>query len=159
VSAATPYPEPDGTATTGWSGSEASHDRAIEERDNGTASERQRRTMQEVCDLGVYGITVKDLRDITGWPHGQASSTLSVLHKEGRLERLKDRRDRCHIYVHPTDVRGRETQPHGRQKPDPLTEYERATLKDIEADLEHGFVPIRRKISVVTEALRRLADG
>lgn len=122
----TPYPEPDGASkTSGWSGSDTSHERALREDADGTTSRRQQRVMQLLGQYtwmgdhsrGLhYGLTVKEVREITGWHHGQASSALSVLHKEGKIARLKTRRDRCAVYVLPDHVSGRETAPHGREK-------------------------------------------
>jgi hypothetical protein len=111
--AALPYPEPDGTRTQGHSGSSTSRERAVREASSGTASARQKEALRYARLGGTYGLTVKELRDMTGWHHGQASSVLSVLHKEGKLERLTTRRDRCQVYVRPAYVMGRETVPHG----------------------------------------------
>ena len=108
----TPY-----AGTSGWSGSDTSRERAEREDSNGTTSERQSTALGYAQTFGSEGVTVKDLRDLTGWHHGQASSTLSVLHKEGLLARLSERRDRCAVYVVPDLVQGRETAPHGRKKP------------------------------------------
>lgn len=52
-------------------------------------------------ERGVYGLTVKELRDLTGWHHGMASSALSNLHREEFVVKLAERRDRCGIYVLP----------------------------------------------------------
>ena len=63
-------------------------------------------------------MTVAELRTVTGWHHGQASGVLSCLHKEEKIARLTESRDRCKCYVHPMYVNGRETEPHGRVKKD-----------------------------------------
>lgn len=96
-----PYPEDDGTHTAGWSGSETSHERALRERDSGELSKRLKRTLNIVRMSGVRGLTVKELRDDTGWHHGKASAALSVLHHDNLLLRLKESRDRCQVYVVP----------------------------------------------------------
>jgi DNA-binding MarR family transcriptional regulator len=135
----TPYPEPGGEGmSSGWSGSDTSHERALREDADGVTSRRQQRVMQllnQTSWLGNKavgrneGLTVKDLREITRWHHGQASSALSVLHKEGKIARLKARRDRCAIYVLPEQVNGREVAPHGREKgPVGLSQRERGAL-------------------------------
>jgi hypothetical protein len=65
---------------------------------------------------GVDGITVAELRDVTGWHHGKASAALSVLHKEGRLVRLQERRERCSVYVRPDYVAARAVSPYRRNR-------------------------------------------
>jgi hypothetical protein len=61
---------------------------------------------------GEKGITVAELRD-TNLHHGRISGALSVLHKEGRLARLAESRDKCRIYVLPQFVNDRRTEKHG----------------------------------------------
>lgn len=112
-----PYPEPGGeTYTSGHSGSDTSRERAEREDKAGITQRRQNETLAYVASFGIDGVTVVDLREITGWHHGQASSALSTLHKAGRLDRLKERRDRCAIYVHPDYTAGRETAPYKRNR-------------------------------------------
>ena len=100
----TPY-----AGTSGWKGSEASRDRALKEDSDGTTSKRQKETLVSLGEAGIRGLTWKDLSEITGWHHGQSSGCLSVLHLEGLVARLKERRNRCSIYVLPAFVNGRET--------------------------------------------------
>jgi hypothetical protein len=119
-----PYPEPDGTATSGHAGSDTSRERAVRERDEGITAKRQRYVLERLATVGDYGQTVKDLRDRTNWHHGQASATLSNLHKTGKIECLDDKRDRCHIYVLPENVEGRTTRPPGHVKGKPVEERE-----------------------------------
>jgi len=45
-----------------------------------------------VRDSGSRGITVAEVRRLTGWHHGQASGALSGLHLLGRVTRLTERR-------------------------------------------------------------------
>lgn len=130
----TPYPEPGGEgATSGWSGSETSHERAVEEDANGTTRERQVRTLRLLAARQGHGLTVKDLREATGWHHGQASSALSVLHKEGQIARLKERRDRCAIYTLHMYVGERETAEPGRNRGrvQPLNHTDDAVLRRV----------------------------
>lgn len=149
----TPY-----AGTSGWSGSETSRERAETEDADGTTSVRQTATMREVSEHGVYGVTVKELREITGWHHGRASAALSVLHKEGRLARLTDRRDRCAIYVTLDDVRGRETAAHRANKAtvSVLTAYEMAVLRSVRPVIEGGYPVSNREARVIFEALERV---
>ncbi len=106
-----PYEEADGTATAGWAGSDTSRERAVREATDGTASARQRYALDEITASRGEGMTWKDLADVTGWHHGQASGVLSVLHKTGALARLAVRRDKCLIYVHPLYVNDRPLSP------------------------------------------------
>jgi hypothetical protein len=81
----TPY-----AGTSGWSG-------------------RQNVTLRLINASKTYGMTWKELADETGWHHGQASGVLSVLHKEGLIERLTERRGKCAVYIGLNSVNGRKT--------------------------------------------------
>ena len=95
--------------TSGWKGSDASRDRVIEDDADGTTSKRQKETLVSLGAAGIRGLTWKELGEIYGWHAGQSSGCLSVLHLEGMVARLKERRNRCSIYVLPAFVNGRET--------------------------------------------------
>jgi hypothetical protein len=99
----TPY-----AGTSGWRGSEASRDRAFIDDANGTTSLRQRVALKRVWDQEFRGLTWKELSEIENIHAGQSSGVLSVLHKEGLIVRLADRRNRCSIYVAPSFTQGRE---------------------------------------------------
>jgi len=94
--------------TSGHSGSAASAERARRDDRDGTTTRRQRQVIDHLARQAVYGATWKDLAAWYRWHHGQASGALSVLHKAGAIVRLVERRDRCHIYVLPNWVDGRE---------------------------------------------------
>ena len=100
----TPY-----AGTSGWKGSEASYDRVVEDDADGTTSKRQKETLISLGAAGIRGLTWKELGEIYGWHAGQSSGCLSVLHLEGMVCRLTERRNRCSIYVLPPFVNGRET--------------------------------------------------
>jgi hypothetical protein len=97
--------------TSGWRGSEASRDRAFMDDASGATSLRQRVALKRVWDQEFRGLTWKDLGEIENIHAGQSSGVLSVLHKEGLIVRLKERRNRCSIYVAPPYVNGREISP------------------------------------------------
>ena len=99
----TPY-----AGTSGWSGSETSKDRAIQNDKDGTTSKRQQDTLCDLFDAGYYGLTWYELAKIQEVHHGSASGALSVLHKAGLIVRLKERRNKSAIYVLPKYVNGRE---------------------------------------------------
>jgi len=94
--------------TSGWSGSETSKKRAEKDDKDGTTSIRQRVTLMAILYSGSHGVTWKELASENNWHHGQASGVLSVLHKEGLVVRLKEKRLGCAVYVAPEYVAGRE---------------------------------------------------
>ena len=93
--------------TSGWSGSIASRERAVEDDQTGTTSQRQRLTLLSLERAGAQGMTWKELSELNGWHHGQSSGCLSVLHLVNMVVRLSERRNRCSIYVLPEFVNGR----------------------------------------------------
>jgi len=103
--------------TLGWSGSSTSRERAEDELDSGLASARLSVALDLVSRAGPYGLTWGELAGLTDWHHGQATASLSNLHKNGDLARLHDRRGRSKIYVAPEYVQGRLTERHGRSRP------------------------------------------
>lgn len=106
--------------TSGWSGSETSHARAVSADRNGTTAVQQRQALESLALALTRGRTWRELADEYGWHHGSASGVLSVLHKEGLVARLSTSRQRCKVYVLPDYVEGRETEKHGR-KPRPCS--------------------------------------
>lgn len=106
--------------TSGWSGTDTSRERAVTADSSGETSRRQRRVMRLLYQAQDDGLTWKGLAAETGWHHGQASGVLSVLHKDGMIARLTERRGRCRVYVHPHYINGRETDSQGR-KPKPCS--------------------------------------
>lgn len=143
-------PELPYAGTSGWSGSETSHDRAITHDDDGTTAAAQREALFYARMAGPRGVTVAELRREMGEHHGKVSGALSVLHMTGHLCRLYDRRDRCAIYVTPDNVEGRDTAPHGRK--DPVKTALREWLEpddegryDADVDPE-GFVKAMRSV-------------
>ena len=97
--------------TSGWQGSEASHDRAIHDDASGATGNRQEIALWFVATSIERGITWRELGDIKGWHAGQSSGALSNLHKVGLIVRLKERRNRCSVYVLPSFVGDRELSP------------------------------------------------
>lgn len=88
--------------TGGWSEDGASRDRAVREALDGTFSERLRKIRDLAYEMGVVGITFKDVDEQLGTHHGQSSGALTNLHKQGALYRMTVyRRDRCSVYIHP----------------------------------------------------------
>lgn len=94
--------------TTGWSGTDTSRAQAEPARHAHVQSEVMSVAARSLGD----GITIKELRTIYRGlaHHGSLSSALTNLHRDGRLARLVDKRDRCHIYVLPEHVGDRTTE-------------------------------------------------
>ena len=98
--------------TSGWKGSEASKDRVYKDDNDGKTVSRQNLALQHLQFAIHYGMTWVELGAERQWHAGQASGVLSVLHKEGYIVRLKERRNRCSVYVMPEFTNGREVSPH-----------------------------------------------
>ena len=77
---------------------------------------RQAQTLNLLAQRKLVGITWKELSEITGLHHGTASGVLSVLHKAGRIARLKESRDGCKVYVDVACIEGRVVEKQGRKK-------------------------------------------
>lgn len=74
----------------------------------------QEATVLIITEHRDRGATVADMREWLGVHHGTASGALSILHRNGRIARLAERRDGCKIYVVPQYVMGRTTETQGR---------------------------------------------
>lgn len=116
--------------SSGWSGTDTSHRRAHEDDGDGTTTRRQRITLAALSGAGPGGLTWKELSRVAEWHHGQASGVLTILHMSGRISRLREKRNRCRVYVLPEYVNDRETEPYVRQsrQPAPATTEEMAEL-------------------------------
>lgn len=146
--AQTPY-----AGTSGWSGSEASRERAEHDDSTGVTANRQAATLAFLDDKGPHGATWRELAAAHRWHHGQASGVLSVLHKAGSVVRLaNERRNRCSVYVLPHYAGARDTAPHGGQRKAAalvLTAEERDAVDRLRAEWE-GVQPVP-VMSVLTD--------
>lgn len=86
--------------TAGWSGSDTSRQRAIDNISSGRELNNQQIALAYLKTLGTTGVTWKELATYTGWHHGTASGVLSVLHTSGAIVRTYTIRNRCKVYVH-----------------------------------------------------------
>jgi hypothetical protein len=86
--------------TAGWSGTDTSKLRAVENLVSGREENRQQIALRLLKNAGELGLNWKELADKTGWHHGTTSGILSVLHQSGAIIRLYNSRNRCKIYVH-----------------------------------------------------------
>jgi len=93
-----PYRPYKGTA--GWSGTDTSKARAVDNITSGREENNQQKALHLLKHMGKLGLTWKELAQETGWHHGTASGVLSVLHLSGAIVRTYTTRNRCKIYVH-----------------------------------------------------------
>lgn len=140
-----PYPERDGTHTSGHSGGETSRDSVIAQDQTGKTGTQQRQTLGLAGTSnviigrrtgGTFGITCHEVAAATDMHHGQASRSLTVLHKAGLICRLRDKRGRASIYVLPEYVQGRETIEPRTNKAKPLTPAQEEAFARISDRLE-----------------------
>lgn len=85
--------------TAGWSGTDTSMARAVDNVTSGRELNNQEKALAYIKNAGVFGVTWKELAIEMLWHHGIASGVLSVLHKEGEITRLRRTRGRCKIYI------------------------------------------------------------
>ena len=72
--------------------------------------------MDLISQAGTHGVTWKELGDKLNLHHGQASSSLSYLNKEGHIVGIAEYRLKCRVYVLPKYVQGRTIIPYRRNK-------------------------------------------
>jgi hypothetical protein len=95
TSAYVPY-----NGTAGWSGTDTSQQRALDNIHSGREENNQQKALRLLKLRGTAGLTWKELSQDTGWHHGTASGILSVLHMSGAIVRIYTTRNRCKVYVH-----------------------------------------------------------
>jgi len=88
--------------TSGWSGTDTSYERMVNDDQSGKTARNHERALRILKLVGAKGVTWKELDWRAGFNHhGRTSGVLTALHKQGRIVRLKERRDRCRLYVLP----------------------------------------------------------
>lgn len=102
--------------TSGHSGTDTSKARAVEADRSGKTAMRQVQAIELLNANYGRGLTWKEFSLITGLHHGTASGVLSVLHKAGRIARLKESRNGCKVYVGLNWVENRIVEKQGRNK-------------------------------------------
>lgn len=117
--------------SSGWSGSDTSHERADRDDTSGTTGWRQRQTIALLHQAGERGLTWRELANILDVHHGGASGALSVLHKDGKIARLADRRGKSKIYVLPEYVAGRVTERQARNKRTTMNSRVKTRVEDL----------------------------
>ena len=109
-------PELPYSGTSGHSGTDTSKARALHADRSGKTALRQAQALNLLSQREMAGLTWKEFSEITGLHHGTASGVLSVLHKTGRIARLKETRNGCKVYVDVFCVQGRVIEKQGRKK-------------------------------------------
>ena len=102
--------------TSGHSGTDTSRERALHADRSGKTALRQAQALNLLSQREMMGLTWKEFSAITGLHHGTSSGVLSVLHKTGRIARLKETRNGCKVYVDVFCVQGRVIEKQGRKK-------------------------------------------
>jgi hypothetical protein len=116
MSALLNQPELPYNQTSGHSGTDTSKARALHADRSGKTALRQAQALNLLSQRKMSGLTWKELSEITGLHHGTASGVLSVLHKTGRIARLKESRNGCKVYVDVSCVEGRVVEKQGRKR-------------------------------------------
>ena len=116
MSALLNQPELPYNGTSGHSGTNTSQERALHADRSGKTALRQAQALNLLSQREMAGLTWKEFSEITGLHHGTASGVLSVLHKTGRIARLKETRNGCKVYVDVFCVQGRVIEKQGRKK-------------------------------------------
>jgi hypothetical protein len=99
--------------SSGWSGTETSAARAAQRDSDGTTLTLQRAILAKCFEAAEEGVTVAEMRSaFERSHHGSVSSTLTALHKSGRVVRLTEVRGRCKVYVAPEHQRDRDSEPY-----------------------------------------------
>lgn len=116
MSAILNQPELPYNGTSGHSGTNTSRARALSADRSGKTALRQAQALNLLASRTSVGLTWKELSEYTGLHHGTASGVLSVLHKAGRIARLKESRNGCKVYVDLRCVNNRQVETQGRKK-------------------------------------------
>lgn len=86
--------------TEGYVSRQASRERAVEEAVSGIAAQRQRMVLAYLMRCGERGATWKEASTALNLHHGQISGCLSALHTGKKVFMLRQKRGRCHPYIH-----------------------------------------------------------
>ena len=102
--------------TSGHSGTDTSESRARHFDKGGKTAWMQTQVLNMLKEQSVNGVTWLDVAEALEVHHGTASGTLSVLHKAGKITRLKETRNGSKVYVLPHDTDGRRVEPPKQSK-------------------------------------------
>jgi hypothetical protein len=100
--------------TAGWSGSDTSKARAVDNVKSGKEINQQQKALAYLKQH-VHGLTWKEFAELAMVHHGTASGVLSVLHKAGTIVRSTEVRLGCKVYYHPDNAKNVVAELHGRK--------------------------------------------
>lgn len=98
---------------------------------------------------GERGVTWEELANKLKTHHGNASAALSILHKDGMLSRLVDKRGGNSIYVMTRFVSGRKTSSYRQNRARRLID---ALMNDMEKQLKKGDIEGCKRLIAETRA-------
>lgn len=151
---------PYGSKGSGHSGSATSRERQEREDGNGTTAWRQMKVIEHLHKAGGKGLTCGELEREMGAGHGAVSAALSVLHRDGLIARIAERRNRQEVYLMPGYARGRELSPfRPRFNVNRLGEAEVGMLEDAVREAFNEEMGKRTGASAATVAVRAVLDG
>jgi len=101
---ALPYTDRGGNATSGYSRTGTSRDRALRRARSGADASLQNQVLELLRQRGTYGATSSEVTGVTGVQHQSVSSTLTGLNKSGRIAHLSESRLGSGLYVLPENV-------------------------------------------------------
>lgn len=107
-----PYYDAETGHTSGWSGGQASADRAHRADLSGETGTLQQKAFAALVRRGAWGATAKEIGWLLDKPHQSYSSVMSNLQKVGKVVRLVEQRNGSEIYVLPEHVGDRPTVPY-----------------------------------------------
>lgn len=120
--------------TSGWTGSDTSRERAERNDSDGTTKRRQDQVYEAVRAAADSGVTAYELCQHLNLPTNSVAPSLTNLHHEGCIARLKERRGRHEVYVLPDHVGDRPVAPYrGRRA---LSKTEQAAVAHVKAYLD-----------------------
>lgn len=83
----------------------------LERDQHATFTDQQSAVLALAYDAGEHGITGHDVQAATGWGDSPKSRAMSNLLRDGKLVRLREKRDKGHVHVLPENVNGRDVEP------------------------------------------------
>ncbi|QGJ89472.1 helix-turn-helix DNA binding domain protein [Microbacterium phage Smarties] len=102
----------DTTYADGTYGGSAEASRDLERDQHAAFTDQQAVVLALAFDAGATGITGHDVQEATGWGDSPKSRAMSNLLRDGKLARLREKRDRGSVHVLPEHVNGRPTEPY-----------------------------------------------
>ena len=165
----TPY-----NGTGGWSGTQTSKDRAERMVSTGELSRTQALVIQQLAARRYDGCTVHEIQilkqDGNGYMHhGSVSGALSNLHQHGKISRLAEKRNNCHIYVLNHFAKDRQLSPFtphkkhktkfslsDKDKPNPKAVSDYLMRQPLMVKVHDAIIPITPQVA--EEMAREIAD-